>query len=325
MSNRVMLAVLVLSCFLDVESRTWSDHKGKTVEAEFVSFKYGMVALRSGAGKTMKISASKLCKEDQAYVKELSEKKSAPKSTLSFRSSSAAGTAVEPVAGDPEVVKQMVAGKIFKLTAEGEHVMTYHVYTPTGFNAEAPPPLIISFSPGGSGVQMVNSMKASADKAGWVLIGCDRLKNSMKEESAVVRKMEDELLNDIFSRIPNDPRRIYLAGFSGGAARSYGISARREERITGIIAYGGWLGGDKFFDKPYCKYMAIAMVNGDGDKAANSWVARDDNALSRRKCHVEQFSFKGGHAIAPANVIDDVITWLNDDWSKSGVKRTKWR
>jgi len=315
--------LFVVTVVISVHGRTWSDYKGKTVEAEFVSSKYGMVTLRTGEGKTMKISLAKLSKEDQAFVKKNSKKKPAAKSSLSFSSSSS--TAVEPVAGDPEVVKLMVPGKVFKRVAKGDTGISYHVYTPTGFDPENPPPLIISFSPGGNGLQMVNSMKSSAEKAGWLLIGCNQLKNNMKEESVVIRKMEDELINDIFARIPNDPRRIYLAGFSGGAARSYGISARREERITGIIAYGGWLGGDKFFDKPYCKYMAIAMVNGDGDKAANSWTSKDENALNRRSCNVEEFSFEGGHAIAPANVIDDVITWLNKDWDKSGAKRTKWR
>ena len=319
-----MLVASVVLCGLGY-ARTWTDFRGKSIEADFVSYEYGMVTLKTLEGNTLKISLSKLSKDDQAFVKEISAEKSDPK-TLSFNNSSKTPVSVGPVAGDPEVVKLMVPGKVFRRTASGDHAMTYHVYTPTGFDAESPPPLIISFSPGGSGVQMVNSMKASAEKAGWVLIGCDRLSNTMKEAEPVRRKMEDEVLSDIYTVIPNNPDRIYLAGLSGGALRAYNLSARREERITGIIAYGGWLGGEEYSTKEdYCKYMAVAIVNGDNDKAANSWIAKDEYKLKKHRCSVKHFSFPGGHVIAPASVIDEVILWLKEDWEQNGVKRTKWR
>ncbi len=214
----------------------------------------------------------------------------------------------------------MVPGEMFSRTAKGETGISYVVYVPTSFTAKEPPPVIIAFSPGGSGKGILNPMKESAEKAGWILIGSDKLRNGMKND-VLAHKMEDELLEDIFSKIPHDSRRIYLAGFSGGAMRAYGISARREERIAGIIAYGGWLGGKEHMDAPYCKYMAIAMANGVNDGGARAWTVRDTDALEERDCEVKHFLFPGEHGIAPADVTDDCIKWLERDWKRHGSKK----
>ena len=234
----------------------------------------------------------------------------------------AAPAGVKGVAGqgDPEVVAALQPGGLLSRTAAGDTGITYQVYVPGGFKAEAPPPVIIAFSPGGSGRQMVNAMKESAEKVGWLLVGCDKLKNSMPDER-LERKMEDEVLADIFSKLPYQPKRIYFAGFSGGAMRSYELSARRKEKFAGIIAYGGWLGGRDNQRKPFCSGMAVALMNGEKDGAANSWAGSDTEVLKRRKCRVKPFSFPGGHGIAPAAVTDQAIAWLEEDWKKYGSKR----
>jgi len=98
--------------------------------------------------------------------------------------------------------------------------------------------------------------------------------------------------------------------------RSYGISARRPEKLAGIIAYGGWLGGRKYYDLDYCEDMAVAMVNGDKDRGANNWTERDKDVLENRDCEVRIFTHPGGHKIAPANVTDEVIAWLEQESRK---------
>lgn len=310
-----MRSIVLLLMFLSfvAEARIWKNRTGKELEADYVKQAFGDVTLRGQHGKLFRIRISQLVPEDQKYIQSLAP--SVPPSQVTTRS---AKTGIR--AGDPEVVALMKPGDIFSRKADGDTGISYCAYVPTAFKTNAPPPMIIAFSPGGSGRQMVNAIRASAEKVGWIVIGCDGLKNGMKDEETE-EKMEDEVLNDIFGKIPNDSQRIYLAGFSGGAMRAYGISARRKETIAGIMAYGGWLGGSKYFKKPYCRHMAVAIVNGDEDKGANSWAERDAKALKSRKCHVKHFSFAGGHAIAPPNVTDDCITWLQQDWEKHGAKR----
>ena len=307
------VALLLISASLVAESRTWTARSGVKLEADYVSHNTGTVRLKDGKGVIRKVWINQLSTEDQKYIQSLSRKEA--QSGRSVKPSKS-----EAKVGTPDVVARMTPGKTFSRKADGETGITYQVYVPTSFKTNAPPPMIISFSPGGSGKQMISNMKASAEKSGWVLIGCDMLKNGLKDE-VHTQKMEDEVLDDIYSHLPNDPRRIYLAGFSGGSSRAYGISARREERIAGIIAYGGWLGGNDCLKKPYCKYMAVAIVNGDKDVAANSWVSKDTDALKKRRCHVKAYSFSGGHSIAPQNITDECIEWMKEDWLSSGSQR----
>ena len=226
--------------------------------------------------------------------------------------------------GNPEVVAQLAPGKVFSRTAPGAHEMSYHVYVPTTFNAAKPPPLVVLFSPGGSGKGIMDSVKASAEKAGWVAIGCDKLKNNMGKDGIKEKEadlMEDEVLDDILQSLPTPKNRIYLGGMSGGAERAYDVSSRRKENFAGILAFGGWLGGRENWNKKYCKGMAVAMLNGDKDKNANAWVAGDTTALRRRSCRVKSFSFPGGHVVAPPESIDKALAWFEEDWLKTGSKR----
>ena len=97
--------------------------------------------------------------------------------------------------------------------------------------------------------------------------------------------------------------------------RAYGITARREDPFAGILAYGGWLGGPEHQKKRYCRFMAVAMINGNKDDAANGWAVSDKQALLLRKCRVEIFTFPGGHPMpSDPEVSDRAIAWLQQEW-----------
>lgn len=308
--NLFLSVVIAMCCWVeDSAARVWRSKSGAELEAEYIDCRSSYVTLENTDGKEFRIHVSQLSKADREYI---SAKLSAP-------GLSAVPAAGDPVAakvshGKPAAVARLAPGKVVKFAAAGDTGMSYHVYVPTSFNTNSVPPLIIAFSPGGNGMQMVNSMKSSAEKAGWMLIGCNKLKNNMKGVDS--DKLEDEVLDDIYNRIPYNSARVYLAGFSGGAMRSYGLSARRPEKIAGIIAYGGWLGGRDHYDLDYCEDMAVAMVNGKKDNGANSWVDRDRDALEDCDCEVRVFNHPGGHRIAPANITDQVLAWLEEERQK---------
>ncbi|WP_166461138.1 sialate O-acetylesterase [Flavicella sediminum] len=209
-------------------------------------------------------------------------------------------------------IDQLLPGKTGKFKAEGETNMIYHVYTPTNFNASKKLPIIVSFSPNGKGDGMLAKMKSSAEKMGWILVGCDQLRNGMKDLERE-KKMEDEVLDAIFKNIPHDKNKIYLAGFSGGAMRAYNLTTRRKDKFAGIIAYGGWLGGKEFQDLDYQDNLKVAMVNGLNDKGANKWNEIDEKTLKKHNAIVKMFRHSGGHQVAPAEVTDAVLNWLNEN------------
>jgi len=124
----------------------------------------------------------------------------------------------------------MIPGAIFSRTADGDTGISYDVYVPTAFVPDYLPPMILAFSPSGDGGGMIHAMKESAEKVGWILVGANDLQNDMDE--SIEPEIEDELLNDLFSKLSYDPRRVYLAGFSGGAMPciQHFRQTRREDR-----------------------------------------------------------------------------------------------
>jgi len=221
------------------------------------------------------------------------------------------------VAEKPKTPGVIVPGRIHDYRAVGTTGITYHVYYPTSFDRASSLPIIIAFSPSGNGLSMVRKLGASVEQASWIIVGCDKLRNS-RDKSQPWTQMEDEVLDDIYARISHNHDRIYLAGFSGGAMRAYGLASRRTERFAGILAYAGWLGGPRYQKKKYCPHMAVATVNGSKDKGANACQKGDMRALMRWDCHVKPFPFNGGHQMPRKGITNAAIRWLELDWKRHG-------
>jgi predicted esterase len=216
----------------------------------------------------------------------------------------------------------IIAGQTILRTAPGETGVTYYIHTPENFIKDDLRPVVILFSAGGDGLGILNRIWEGAEEGGWIVIGCDSLRNNFKDRELAI-KMEDEILDDIFNHLPHNPERIYMGGMSGGAWRAYNISARREEQFAGILAYGGWLGGADSQDDPYCENMSVAMINGVNDRGANAWVALDTESLRKRNCSMKHFAFMGGHQVAPPHVTQMAIDWLETDWKRKKNRRVQ--
>jgi predicted esterase len=311
---KVMYAITVLflmSWGSISEARTWTSQDGKTMEAEFVKVEKGRVWLRGDNGKVIRINFSKFVEEDQTLIKEL---------YLELKAEAAAEKVAEAekAAGEKAAVRDAVLakwrpGQISRHVTSNSTQASYHVYMPTSFDPDKPPALVYAFSPGGNGHAQLNAMKPSAEKHGWIVVGCDKLKNGMGKgdlrKEAI--KIEDAIIADVQASVPHDTTHVYLSGMSGGAMRSYRLAARRRDvKFAGILAFGGWMGGAEHQQQGYPKGMAVAMINGDTDKNANFWVEGDSKVLKKYKWKVQYFSFPGGHTMAPPDVINKAIEWI---------------
>jgi len=320
--SEITLSLVVLLALLlpvSASARIWNFVNGtKPLEAEFVDYRVGMVILESPDKRRWPISFEQFSPEDKQLVVQLKEQSAATSQIAKPSTISSPGTqALLPSAkGLPEVVAKMQPGTIFTQVAKGETATTYNVYTPTKFDANNPPPIMIAFSPGGDGKGILGAVKGAAEKVGWIVVGCDKLSNNLEKTPDLDRKVEVELMNDILASLAYNPNRIYLAGFSGGAMRSYGLANRLKNPFAGILAYGGWLGGGKFQALRYCKHMSVAMINGRTDVASNSWAKGDAEVLKRSQCIVKEFPWDGGHAIAPPDITESAVLWLDSQWRK---------
>jgi len=208
-------------------------------------------------------------------------------------------------------------GKIMSRKTEGKFGIGYHISVPGTYKDGSKPPLLITFSPGGGGKGIMNSFRSSAEKAGWIVVGCDKLKNGMKSEES--NPIEDELLDEILVKIPHS--RLYFGGMSGGAMRSFSLTGRRSDPVDGIFSCGGWMGGSDHWKGNFPKGMYVGWINGDKDDAANSWIERDTAFLKKFSTTFKRFSFPGGHQMAPPDTLDKVFTWIEEPRNQAKVEK----
>jgi len=229
-----------------------------------------------------------------------------------------AGLKGEEAPGHAEAANKILLkpGQVLTRKTGGTTPLSYHIAVPDTFDQRKPPPLLVVFSPGGDGNGMMNQVKAAANKAGWMVIGCDQLRNGMNDNEEAA--LEKEVFQELHACIPYNQARLYYGGFSGGAMRSYLMSATYKDHCAGILAFGGWLGGEKYANARFQRNMAVAMVNGDSDSGASSWEAKDQATLKRRGCKVRVFHFTGGHAMPPAATVEQAISWMDDQTRVDG-------
>jgi len=291
--------IIITSTFMSLasvaaEDRTWTAADGRKIKAELVSYDIAVakIVIKNKRGE-FTLPFTKLSEEDQTFIRKL------------------AGEEKE----EREAAKKAAAERAGKTTKEVTDAgNSYHVYYPTSYDVAKKPPLLILFSAGGNGSGILENFRQGADALGWVLVGCDQLKNGMDNEEG--NKIFSDQLAHIEKRVDHDPDLLYMGGMSGGALRSFLNSTRFDRPWKGIISCGGWLGGTVNYDLDYPKKMAVAMVNGDGDKNANSHVPGDTQVLEKRRCKVEYITFPGGHVIGPPEIIEKAMKWVEENTRK---------
>jgi hypothetical protein len=291
MSHRQFIRVLIFallaggSGLLAGEVRTWTNTDGRAIAAEFVSLDtaQGKVKLKLANSTEPSVELAKLSEADRKWI------------TDHLRSLEAAQAALK-----------QNAGKTVSLKSDGPEAVTYHVYYPTTFDPAKPPAMIILFSPGGSGVGMLNAVKAACEDVGWIGVGCDVFRNNVSE--SVLDPKWAELLPAIEKNVRHDPDLLYLGGMSGGALRAYDYSETTVRPWKGVLAFGGWLGGKQALRCP--KKMLVARLNGDKDAGALSSAKGESPILEKARATVKDFIFPGGHVIAPPNVTLEALRWL---------------
>ena len=269
--------------------QVWTRAKdSKKIKAKLLFYNpiTGIVKFRKSNGKVLDLEASILTQENQDVLAEKAKK-------------------VVPEFFDAMKPRQ----QSLKLEGTNHHI---HIYKPKGYVDKEKYSkyrvVIFLFSPGGRSMHLVNAFKKTADELGWLLVGMDAYANTASAERiaecTVVYKWAQE--NLFFS-----PDRVLFGGFSGGGAFSFHSTADLEPKAAGVISLGGWLSQD--YTKDYSKKMAAAIINGDNDKAANSWIHNDKKFLEdKRKAKIKVIHFPGAHVIAPPDVILDGARFIHE-------------
>ena len=165
-----------------------------------------------------------------------------------------------PAATSPVFDATLAKGVVTDTVAcRKEGSQTYALYLPSYYTATKPFPCIYFFDAHDRGCMPVSAYKDIAEKYGFVLIGSNVSQNGTPWE--VTNAGVNILMADTRTRLNIDSKRIYTAGFSGGARVACSI-ALTDGGIAGVI---GSAAGFPRADPPFQNKFDYFGIIGDFD------------------------------------------------------------
>lgn len=284
------------------ELRSWTRAAdGRTIEAKLVDYDPDRqrVKLKLKSGKDAEVGAELLSEGDQEFLADYLARQKEQAAELEAAREAA----------------KVARSESFTPEDAGGHKV--HVYKPAGYvdgdPANAVRPVAFLYSPGGKSKSIVQRLQPASDELGWLLVGIDAYRNTSSLEDRYEERMKDTraAFEAVSENLVFDSKKIVFGGMSGGGWWSFQSASELTMDAAGILSFGGWMG--KMHDKKYSKKMAVAMINGDGDKAALSNEEPDGEFL-KRKCSadIKTFHFPGGHVLAPEEVALEAARWIHE-------------
>jgi pimeloyl-ACP methyl ester carboxylesterase len=207
-----------------------------------------------------------------------------------------------------EVIEKVVCGT--------QPSQTYALYLPSYFTPEKQWPILIAFEPLARGKIPVELFRPAAEKYGYIVVSSN---NSQNGPWAPQLEAAQAVWVDTHTRFPIDPRRVYLAGFSGGARLACALGFRLKDRVTGVIACGAGFplgtGEVPSKDLPFIYFGAVGIRDFNFSE-----MKELDKALAGLGIVHRVVVFSGGHEWLPAAVAEEAIEWMEIQAMKAGTR-----
>lgn len=187
-----------------------------------------------------------------------------------------------------------------------EPTQRYSLYLPPGYASSRRWPVLILLDARGRGESTLRLAEAAARRNGWIVLS-SRNSQSDVDETITLRALQ-ALLRETGQRYAYDPRRIYLAGFSGTAKTLWTQVEPLRQVIAGMLGSGGGrpaeLGG--------LRHVPPAFFGTAGTTDFNYREMLDLDASLARAAAVHRFeAFDGGHGWPPAPLFAEALDWFD--------------
>lgn len=122
-----------------------------------------------------------------------------------------------------------------KVACANDATQTYTLYLPAPYTPQRRWPVLFVFDPRGRGTMAAQIFKDAAERFAWIIASSDNTRSDGPLEPN--RRAVAAMWPDVLTRYSVDARRIYIAGFSGGAGVAT-VVATSTGHVSGIIAAG---------------------------------------------------------------------------------------
>lgn len=187
---------------------------------------------------------------------------------------------------------------------------SYALYLPSYYTPDRKWPVVFCFDPSARGSVPVERFKEGAERFGFIVAGSCNSRNGSWDLTAT---SANAMMADVFERFSIDERRVYTAGFSGGARAACVIAG--ELQLTGVVACGATFPGSEVPEEVSFLFFGAAGIE-DFNYSELNRVAAD---LTERGLSNRMVIFNGTHEWMPSDVATGSLQWLKLHAMKAGL------
>ena len=213
------------------------------------------------------------------------------------------------LAGVATVAADLPVGQVIdRVACAADASQSYALFVPADYTPSRAWPVIFAFDPGGRGRIPVERYQAAAGRYGYIVVGSHNSRNGSTE----IPKILAAMTTDVAGRLAVDPRRVYLAGMSGGARVALGIALSSKD-IAGVIASSAG-----YPDSRPRKTLPFPLFATAGTDDFNHLEMR---RLDRELSTPHRLAiFAGGHVWLSSDLALQAVEWMELHAMKSGLK-----
>lgn len=215
------------------------------------------------------------------------------------------------LAAGPEPIARGEA--LEEVSCAADPSQSYALYLPAAYDSARAWPVLYLFDPSARGARAAERFRKGAEAYGFILAASNNSRNGPMEPSLASARA---IWEDTHARFSIDDRRIYTAGFSGGAR----VATLVAELLAGSVA--GVIGCSAGFpdNRPPGKGISFAYFGTAGDADFNhSEMLALDATLERLGVPHRLEIFEGPHQWAPEEVCAEALEWMRVREAARGI------
>lgn len=190
-----------------------------------------------------------------------------------------------------------------KIEARTNPKQTYALYLPLKYSREKRWPVVYVFDPGARGRLALQHFQHAAELHGFIVAASN---NSRNGPWAPEFEAADSMVKDTQQRFATDPKRIYFAGFSGGARVASHLAQLCKCAAGALLSGAGFShGSPPSQDSQFAVFSAV----GNADFNYSEMISLQDALESAVFPHWLRV-FEGPHEWAPPDVMDEALAWF---------------
>lgn len=218
------------------------------------------------------------------------------------RGSGAAAPAAAPAAPPPPLETGRLLSSVPSLA---DPALSYAVFLPSDYSPARRWPVLFVLDPRGRGAFAAQLFQRAPERHGWIVLSSNDTRSDGEWEPNV-RAMK-AMLADADARFSIDPRRLYLAGFSGTARGAWALALGMKPNVVGLIVASGGAP----HESPPERGLPFAVYATTGSRDFNHLEMRDlDASLDEVHAAHRLAVFEGEHQWPPPEVASDAVAWL---------------